>query len=212
MNNKKIIAILIFVAGLAMGVAGFYLFQTEKNLSVREAGAVAINFVNKSIEKDNLTASLLNIAEESGLYKFRLKIADQEYDSFISKDGKYLFSFGFNLEEQDSPEEATNETEQGASFDDNSLSNLANCLTEKGAKFYGAFWCSHCKNQKEMFGKAAEFLPYVECSTPDGNSQTAVCRENNITGYPTWVFADGATQSGEVSLETLAEKAGCPLP
>ena len=31
--------------------------------------------------------------------------------------------------------------------------NLAQCLTDKGAKFYGAFWCSHCQEQKAEFGK-----------------------------------------------------------
>jgi hypothetical protein len=37
-----------------------------------------------------------------------------------------------------------------------------------GAKFYGAFWCSHCYDQKVQFGaQAAELLPYVECF-PDG--------------------------------------------
>ena len=28
---------------------------------------------------------------------------------------------------------------------------LAKCLTEKGVTFYGAFWCSHCKRQKESY-------------------------------------------------------------
>lgn len=31
--------------------------------------------------------------------------------------------------------------------------DFAKCLSEKGVKFYGAFWCSHCANQKAMFGK-----------------------------------------------------------
>ena len=28
------------------------------------------------------------------------------------------------------------------------LDGFANCLKEKGTIFYGAFWCSHCQNQK----------------------------------------------------------------
>jgi len=89
---------------------------------------------------------------------------------------------------------------------------FASCLGEKGAIFYGAFWCPHCKNQKEMFGDSARLLPYVECSTPDGRSQTQVCIDKGITGYPTWEFADGTRQGGEVPLQTLAEKTGCELP
>ncbi|MEK7114915.1 MAG: thioredoxin domain-containing protein [Patescibacteria group bacterium] len=89
--------------------------------------------------------------------------------------------------------------------------NFAQCLKDKGAVFYGAFWCPHCQNQKAMFGKSAKLLNYVECSTPDGNRQTQICQEKNITGYPTWEFADGSRESGEVSLQKLAEKTACLL-
>ncbi len=90
--------------------------------------------------------------------------------------------------------------------------DFAKCLKDKGAVFYGAFWCSHCNNQKKAFGSAVEFLPYVECSTPDGKGQLQVCVDKNIEGYPTWVFPDGSRQSGEVPFETLSSKTGCTLP
>lgn len=89
---------------------------------------------------------------------------------------------------------------------------LALCLKDKGALFYGAFWCPHCRNQKAMFGDSADKLPYVECSTPDQKSQLPVCIDKKVTGYPTWEFADGSRLDGEVPLETLAAKTGCPLP
>ncbi|MFH0892101.1 MAG: hypothetical protein V1867_04965 [Candidatus Falkowbacteria bacterium] len=89
---------------------------------------------------------------------------------------------------------------------------LAACLKEQGAVFYGAFWCSHCQAQKKAFGGAADSLPYVECSTPDGQGRTDACREKNITAYPTWEFADGSRLSGELDMETLAKKTGCGLP
>ena len=92
------------------------------------------------------------------------------------------------------------------------LDTFAQCLKDKSAVFYGAFWCPHCQNQKAMFGKSVKLLPYVECSTSDGKGQLAVCKEKNVTGYPTWEFSDGSRESGEVSLEKLSEKASCPLP
>lgn len=92
------------------------------------------------------------------------------------------------------------------------LDQFAQCLGPKGATFYGAFWCPHCVNQKALFGASKEFLPYVECSTPDRNGQLQVCKDKGINGYPTWEFAGGERVSGEVSLETLAEKTGCVLP
>jgi thiol-disulfide isomerase/thioredoxin len=90
--------------------------------------------------------------------------------------------------------------------------SFARCLKERGAVFYGAFWCPHCQNQKLMFGKSAKLLPYVECSTPDGQGQLQICRDKNITSYPTWEFTDGSRLSGEIPLSQLAEKTGCPLP
>lgn len=92
------------------------------------------------------------------------------------------------------------------------LDEFTKCLKEKGATFYGAFWCPLCQTQKQMFGKSKKYLPYMECSTPDGRNQTFQCKSQNITGYPTWEFSDGSRLNGEISLERLAEKTGCLLP
>ena len=92
------------------------------------------------------------------------------------------------------------------------LDGFAQCLKDKGAVFYGAFWCPHCVEQKKLFGTAKRFLPYVECSTEGGNRQTQECIDKKITGYPTWHFADGTEESGLLELSRLAEKTGCALP
>ena len=88
---------------------------------------------------------------------------------------------------------------------------FATCLKDKGAVFYGAFWCPHCQAEKALFGSSAKLLPYVECSTPDGQSQTQACIDKKITGYPTWIFADGTQLNGEIPLQQLADKTSCPL-
>lgn len=91
------------------------------------------------------------------------------------------------------------------------LDVFAQCLKTSGAQFYGTFWCTHCQNQKKMFGTSSQYLPYIECSTPDGSEQLQVCKDKGIEGYPTWVFADGTRLSGELPLATLAEKTSCLL-
>ncbi len=90
--------------------------------------------------------------------------------------------------------------------------DFARCINNSGAKFYGAFWCSHCQNQKRAFGKSAKYIPYVECSTPDGQGQLSVCKDAGVQSYPTWQYPDGTRESGEVSFERLAEKTSCALP
>ncbi|EOA16830.1 hypothetical protein CARUB_v10005052mg [Capsella rubella] len=69
---------------------------------------------------------------------------------------------------------------------------LAKHLNSIGAKMYGAFWCSHCLEQKEMFGKeAAKELNYVECF-PDGYKKGTkilkACADAGIEGFPTWII------------------------
>ena len=92
------------------------------------------------------------------------------------------------------------------------LDTFAQCLKDNGAIFYGAFWCPHCQAQKRMFGNSSQLLPYVECSTPDGQNQLQVCIDKEVQQYPTWDFADGSRLTVEVPLAQLAEKTGCVLP
>ncbi len=92
------------------------------------------------------------------------------------------------------------------------LDDFAKCVKDKGAVFYGAFWCPHCQSQKSLFGKSKQYLPYVECSTPDSQGQLPVCANEGITVYPTWKFADGTKTEGELPLQELADKTGCALP
>lgn len=89
--------------------------------------------------------------------------------------------------------------------------NLANCLKDQGALFYGAFWCPACQQQKQLFSKSANLLPYQECSTPDGKGTLPVCIEAEITTYPTWVFTDGTKLQGVQQPGRLAELASCSL-
>ena len=99
-----------------------------------------------------------------------------------------------------------------ASTDPGVYDEFATCLKDKGAVFYGAFWCPHCQAQKKLFGSSQKLLPYVECSTADGRGQLPACIEKDVKSYPTWEFADGSRIDGEIPLAQLAEKTSCVLP
>jgi thiol-disulfide isomerase/thioredoxin len=89
---------------------------------------------------------------------------------------------------------------------------LAIHLAQSGAKMYGASWCPHCQQQKEMFGASASRLPYVECSPGgQGTPQTAECRTARITNYPTWIINGKRTQE-VMTLNQLAEATGFKPP
>jgi hypothetical protein len=69
---------------------------------------------------------------------------------------------------------------------------------------YGAFWCPHCADQKDLFGSAVDDVPYVECDPEGENAQPQLCRDKDIEGYPTWEI-DGELYPGTRSLEELAQ-------
>ena len=89
--------------------------------------------------------------------------------------------------------------------------NLAEHLQATGARMYGAFWCPHCENQKELFGKAVDLVPYVECDPEGKDSQAQLCQEKEIPGYPTWEI-NGKFYVGGRSLKELAQLSDFPLP
>jgi len=73
------------------------------------------------------------------------------------------------------------------------------------AKMYGAFWCSHCHDQKEEFGREAfANIEYIECSPKGLNSQRDQCQQKEIPGYPTWEI-NGQYYPGQKSLDSLEQ-------
>jgi len=82
---------------------------------------------------------------------------------------------------------------------------LAKHLKAAGVKMYGAFWCSHCQDQKKLFGKeAVAELNYIECDPNGKNPQPALCRTAGVQSYPTWEVK-GQLYPGVQGLEQLAE-------
>ena len=73
---------------------------------------------------------------------------------------------------------------------------------------YGAYWCSHCQNQKKAFGDSFQYIDYVECAADGPNGNPTTCELAGINGYPTWVIKS-AQYSGEQDLGALAKIAGC---
>lgn len=76
-------------------------------------------------------------------------------------------------------------------------------LEALNAKMYGAFWCSHCNNQKQELGvEVAKQFEYIECDKDGANTQYKLCRSTKITGYPTWEI-QGELYPGEKDLGEL---------
>ena len=97
-------------------------------------------------------------------------------------------------------------------WDNIDYKKLAKSLKKADVTFFGAWWCPHCADQKAIFKDGYKKLPYVECSTPDGDGQKNVCVVEDIRSYPTWEFADGSRVEAVVSATALADEAGVDIP
>ena len=85
---------------------------------------------------------------------------------------------------------------------------LAKYLNNKGVVKYSAYWCPNCLNQSELFGKQAyKELNVVECARDGKNSQTQLCIDKKIKGFPTWEI-NGKLILGVLSLKELSKLTG----
>jgi hypothetical protein len=78
---------------------------------------------------------------------------------------------------------------------------------------YGLYWCPHCSDQKEMFGSAFQYVPYIECGIQgQARGEQENCKDAGVRNFPTWQFASGERHEGTLSLQTLGQETGCSLP
>jgi thiol-disulfide isomerase/thioredoxin len=86
---------------------------------------------------------------------------------------------------------------------------LAKHLAKKGVKIYGAYWCPHCYEQKQLFGKQAwAIVPHIECAEDaKDNPQPKVCTKAGIKGFPTWKIR-GKLDAGVKQLAELGKLTG----
>ena len=209
MNNKTI-PIIIIAAGLLIAGAIIYTNYTkspageeelENVISIEEAGERVISFIDENILRGQTPISLIETLEEDGFYKVRFKVEEEEVEWLITKNGDFIFPQVIDLRKF-KPEEAE---------ESSSLEGFAKRLSEKGMKFYGAFWCGWCNQQKELFAEDVEYLPYIECIDEETEEMTAECQEAGISNFPTWKLPNGELVTGFKTLEELSELSGCSI-
>jgi len=82
---------------------------------------------------------------------------------------------------------------------------FAKYLKNNGVVKYSAYWCPNCLNQGELFGKQAyKELNVVECARDGKNSQTKLCIDKKIQGFPSWEI-NGKIIIGVQTLKELSK-------
>ncbi len=100
----------------------------------------------------------------------------------------------------------------GRYYRNHKYDSFAKCLATKQAKMYGLYWCPHCIEQKQMFGDAFHYVPYVECAIKGSKEEAPECKVAGVKLFPSWQFGMDPPKEGVLSLEALSDKTGCGLP
>lgn len=90
---------------------------------------------------------------------------------------------------------------------------FAKALADAGVIFFGAAWCPHCNEQKQLFQDGYKHLPFVEVTNPDRTrNQRGI--DEGITEYPTWQLNNAAKTrlTGVQTLQTLSQRTGIAIP
>ena len=125
---KKIVILSLALVFFATGC-----FFTDSNspkiLNLEEAKIKAVDFINNNLIQPGSEVSAKEISESNGLYKIVLNVPGQqgvqEVASYLSKDGKLLFSQAMNIEEiiaetkkRESEKNQDKTTKKAATIDD----------------------------------------------------------------------------------------------
>lgn len=194
MENSKKILILVPLAIIVAGalIAGSYLYvnkiKTPKEiiLSPQDAAQKALDFINQNLTQ-GVTASLTEVSEENGLYKIKIKINDQDYTSYVSRNGKFLFpSEGINLEEPPTANKGK------ATIGNFSISTDAVCKEDEKTiiYFFGSKSCPHCAWEHPILDKVLKnFEGYISFhNNMDTDTDKDIYEKYSTGGIPTLVF------------------------
>lgn len=151
-----------------------------------EPVVVTVNVTNLTAEVEELEEELTEEQEELE------EDVEEAVEEVVEKEA----------EEPEEEEEVEEKVEQPTA-------SFAQCLTDKGAVLYGAFWDSSTKKQMDYFGADVVDINYVECGVQgDYRAQEQVCQDAGILAFPTWVIS-GVKHMGIHTAEHLAALTGC---
>lgn len=97
-----VIIVLIIVAGVYYFEPGIFdkLFSAKTSSKVTES---AMKYINEVLLGGKSQAVLLSVSNEGSVYKLKIKIGSEEYDSYVSKDARFLFPQGYEINPKASP-------------------------------------------------------------------------------------------------------------
>lgn len=164
LKNKNVALAVVAVIAIII-VGGLFFTDIGDRLSLggilgmssQQVGEKVINFINEN-QLSATPASLVSVSEESGLVKVKIKIGDQEFESYATKDGKILFpQRGIDMK----PEENGNTKNPDTGSNSNKVESASE-ITKSDAPLLEAFIVSRCPygfQMQRMMADAIKNIP-----------------------------------------------------
>lgn len=143
-----------------------------------DIGKKAIDYINNN-GLSGTPATLVSVSSESGLVKIRIKIGSNEFDSYATKDGKFLFPQAFNMAE-------AGEKNPDSSSAGKTAEEIIASIKKTDKPALEAFIVSRCPfglQMQRMINEALKTIPsladyikvrYIGAVSSDGKSITAM--------------------------------------
>jgi len=199
--NKTIPIVIIIVGVLIAGVIVYTnyvkypecakcpegVLTEDSILSVQEAGDKIVGFINDNILQGQADISLIETLEESGLYKVKFEVGEEEAEWWITGDGNFIFPQAINLAEFKSLAEETGQT-----IGNFSVSSDEICMEDDKPiiYFFGSDGCPHCSWEHPIIEETAgEFDGYVSFhNNMNSDADMDVFQKYSTGGVPTLVL------------------------
>jgi len=168
--NKN--SILIGIAVIAIIITGGLIFaNSSKGFSMpnffgpsdSQIGKKVIDYINNN-QLSSTPASLVSVSDASGLFKVKIKIGTNSFDSYATKDGKFLFPQAFDM----TPKTTATPAKQAASNTNTPATQVASSIQKADKAQLAAFIVSGCPYGLQMQRALAEAVrtqpalaPYV---------------------------------------------------
>lgn len=209
---KNIVPISIVIAAIIIAGGLIYTQKSGKKealLSSEQASQKVIGYIDKNLVQGGAQITLVSASEESGLYKIRLKINEQEFDAYATKNGKLLFIQAFDLDQPLVEEKSTSSTSTIGNFQ---VSEDEICKENEKpiVYFFGSSTCPHCQWEEPVLENVVKkFEGYISFhKNIDSNNDNDIFTKYSEGGVPTIVIGCNYFRvgSGETSGETEETK------
>lgn len=191
--NKNLVvtvAVVALVGAIGLGYAYNKKQEADEKQAFQQTAEKAVSFVNGNLLAEGLTASLNGVEEVSGILKIGLKVGEQEYSSYITKDGKIFFVEGYDIGKIEGDKASTSESVTTVG---NFTVNNEEVCKEDGKPivyFFGSTSCPHCQWEKPILEAVMKnFEDQISFrSRMDSQDDLDVLYKYSDGGIPTLVF------------------------